>query len=96
MAAKTRMIEVDATTANTLQERAAAQGMSVSELVADMTALGETPASVPDADLAELDREWAKVKAGGATVAHRDVAQWLKTWGTPAFRPWRDKNRRDQ
>lgn len=91
MAAKTRMIEVDAVTANTLQDRAAAQGMSVSELVAGMTALGETPASVSDADLAELDRAWAMVKAGETTVAHRDVAQWLNTWGTPAFRPWRDQ-----
>ncbi|MFZ5732711.1 MAG: hypothetical protein ACOY4O_08250 [Pseudomonadota bacterium] len=91
MAAKTRMIEVDATTASTLQDRAAAQGMSVSELVAGMTALGETPASVSDADLADLDREWAMVKAGDATIAHRDVAQWLKTWGTPAFKPWSGK-----
>jgi hypothetical protein len=26
-----------------------------------------------------------------ATVAHEDVARWLETWGTPAFKPWHDR-----
>ena len=82
MPAKTRMIELDVATAETLQGRAAAQGLSVSELVAGMVALSGTPDSVSAADLADLEREWAAVKAGDATVPHDDVAQWLQSWGT--------------
>lgn len=91
MPAKTRMIELDVATADTLQGRASAQGLSVSELVAGMTALSGTPAAVSAADLADLDREWAAVKAGDATVPHDDVARWLRSWGTPAFKPWHDQ-----
>ena len=41
--------------------------------------------------IAELDRRWATIEAGEATVAHEKVVRWLKTWGTPAFRPWHDQ-----
>jgi predicted transcriptional regulator len=91
MASKTHTIEVDAATAAALRGKAAAQGMTVSELVADMTALAATPVALPFAELAELDRQWTSVKEDEATVPHEDVARWLQTWGTPAFKPWHDR-----
>jgi predicted transcriptional regulator len=39
-------------------------------------------------ELAELERRWAAIEAGEATVPHDEVVRWLETWGTPAFRPW--------
>jgi predicted transcriptional regulator len=39
-------------------------------------------------ELAELDRRWAAVRAGEATVPHEEVVRWLATWGTAAFRLW--------
>lgn len=91
MASKTHTIEVDAATATALQGQAAAQGITISELVADMTALAATPVALPAADVAELDRQWAAIKAGEATVPHEEVTRWLRTWGTPAYKPWRDR-----
>jgi predicted transcriptional regulator len=43
-----------------------------------------------DADIAELDRQWAEIEAGAPTVPHEKVARWLETWGTKDFRPWRN------
>jgi predicted transcriptional regulator len=45
-------------------------------------------ASIDPNELAELDRRWAAIEAGEATVPHDEVVRWLQTWGTPAFRPW--------
>jgi predicted transcriptional regulator len=86
-----RTIEVDEATAIALQGRADAQGVSVSELVAGMIAITGTPVGLSSAELAELDRQWASIESGEATVPHEQVANWLKTWGTPAFKPWRDQ-----
>jgi predicted transcriptional regulator len=91
MAPKIHTIEVDEATAVALRGRADAQGLSVSELVAGMTAITGTPVALSSADLAELDRQWTSVKSGESTVPHEEVASWLQTWGTPAF-----KSRRDQ
>lgn len=88
MTAKTHNIEVDEATAAALKSRAAAQGLTVSELVAGMTALQSAPVALSPTDVAGLDREWAAIQAGEATVPHEDVARWLQTWGTPAFKPW--------
>jgi predicted transcriptional regulator len=88
MAAKTHTIEVDEVTAATLRSRAAAQGLSVSELVAEMTALQSEPVALSASDVAALDREWTAIQSGKATVPHEDVTRWLQTWGTPAFKPW--------
>ncbi len=41
-------------------------------------------------ELAELVRQWAAIKAGERTAAHEDVEQWLRTSGTPTFKPWRE------
>ena len=88
---KTQTIEIDEATAAMLKRRADAQGLSVSELVAGMTALQSTPIELSSDEIAELDRQWAAVKAGGRTVPHEEVARWLETWGTPSFRPWRQR-----
>ena len=73
MARKTQTIEVDEATAATLRGRADAQGLSVAELIAGMTAISETPVMVSSADLADLDRQWASVEAGEATVLHEPL-----------------------
>lgn len=83
----TETIEVDAVTAAALKARAVERGISVSDLLAEMAAQAATVVLSSD-ELAELDRLWDGVKAGEATVAHEDVARWLETWGTPAFKPW--------
>jgi len=88
MTAKTHTIEVDEATAATLKTRAAERGLSVSELLTEMTALQERPAALSSEEIAELDRQWAAVKAGEPTVPHEDIVRWLQTWGTPAFKPW--------
>jgi hypothetical protein len=88
MTAKVRTIEVDATTAETLQSRAAARGISVGELVAQLVASVDAQTMPDDSDIAELDRQWAAIEAGEPTVPHDQVARWLETWGTPSFKSW--------
>jgi hypothetical protein len=75
MTGTTRLIEVDEKTASVLETRAAERGLSVPDLVADMTVLAASPVRLPDDDVAELDRRWAAIKAG------EDVVRWLQTWG---------------
>jgi len=83
MIAKTHTIEVDETTAATLKTRAAERGVSVSQVVAELV-----PLAIDNDAIAELDRRWAAVEAGRATVPNEEVVRWLQTWGTPAFKPW--------
>jgi hypothetical protein len=82
-------IEVDQRTADVLQARAAELGVTVSELLAELATLDSDPVVVEAAELAELERRWTKVEAGAPTMAHERVVRWLRTWGTPGFRPWR-------
>jgi predicted transcriptional regulator len=84
--ARTQTIEVDEATAQRLETRARKLGLSVSELIAEMTAL--EPIEVSDDVIAELDRQVAAIGSGEPTIANADVERWLKTWGTPDFRPW--------
>jgi predicted transcriptional regulator len=82
MQAKTETIEVDFETAAALKTRAAERGISVAEVVADL---------LPPSDdelIAELDRRWAAIEAGEPTAPHEEVRAWLRTWGTPEFKPW--------
>jgi hypothetical protein len=83
MTGKTESIEVDPATAAALKTRAAERGVSVSELVAELV-----PMAPNDEAVAELDRRWAATKAGQKTIAQADIEAWLRTWGTPEFRPW--------
>jgi hypothetical protein len=82
-------IEVDERTADVLQTRAAELGVSVSELVAELATLDSDPVVVEPDEIVELDRRWKKIEAGTPTVPNERVVRWLRTWGTPGFRPWR-------
>ncbi len=86
-----KTIEVDQRTAEVLEARAASRGVSVGQVVADLVAFIDVAVPANADELAELDRQWAAIEAGEPTVAHEEVARWLETWGTPAFRPWRDR-----
>jgi predicted transcriptional regulator len=83
-----RTIEVDDATAAALESRAAEVGLSVPELLAEMVALEGVSAQLSTAEVSELDRQWAAIKAGEPTVDHDDVVRWLDAWGTPRFKPW--------
>jgi hypothetical protein len=61
-------VEVDEQTADVLQTRAAELGVTVSELVAELAMLESEPISIEVDDIAELDRRWKTIEAGGRTV----------------------------
>ena len=84
-------IEVDEQTADVLQARAAELGVTVSELVAELATLDSDSLVVDSNEIAELDRRWQKIETDGLTIPHERVVRWLRTWGTPGFRPWRDQ-----
>ena len=84
-------IEVDGQTADVLHTRAAELGMTVSELVAELATLDSEPIAVEPDEIAELDRRWKRVETGESTAPHERVVRWLRTWGTPRFRPWPDQ-----
>jgi len=86
----TETIDVDKATADTLRARAAERGISVAQLLAEV-ARESGAVAANAADIAELDRRWAKVATGDATVPHDDVVRWLNTWGTSTFKPLRDQ-----
>jgi len=89
MASKRQLIEVDESTAMLLRERADAQGISVAELVAGLTAVAEAPVEISPEELAELDRQVAAIKSGEeATYPQDKVERWLATWGTPEYKPF--------
>ena len=87
MSAKVK-IEVDERTADVLRARATELGMTVSELVAELAALETEATAVAPDEIAELDRRWKKIEEGEATVPQERVVRWLRTWGTPGYRPW--------
>lgn len=90
MSGKTETIEVDEATADALRVRAAERGVSVAQFLADI-ATESRSVTVDSTEIAELDRRWAAIEGGEATVPHEEVVKWLETWGTPAFRPWRER-----
>jgi predicted transcriptional regulator len=45
------------------------------------------------AEIAELHQRWDAIAAGEATVDHEEVVRWLKSWGTPAFKAWKLRER---
>jgi predicted transcriptional regulator len=90
MASKIHTIEIDEATAHALTTRAAERGVSVAQFLASIAA-ESGPVAVDSEEIAELDRRWAAIEGGEATVPHEDVVRWLETWGTPAFRPWRKR-----
>jgi predicted transcriptional regulator len=91
MPTKTHTIEVDEATAARLKARAAQRGMSVADYIAELARLEEGISADEHDQIAELDRRWAAVEAGGPTVPHSEVVRWLRTWGTPDFKPWNER-----
>lgn len=87
--AATRTIEIDAAIAAELESRAASRGVSIREMVAELVASDDGISA--NADIAELDRQWLEIEGGAPTVPHEKVVRWLETWGTPAFKPWREQ-----
>jgi len=95
MNVKLRKIEVDAETADLLEARATARGMSVPELLADiacneevlppglaeMRAKGEGPWS-PQV-LEEDARRLAEFERTRMGVPWDEVKVWMESWGTP-------------
>ncbi len=87
---KTQTIEIADDTATVLKQRAAERGVSVPDLVAELVTLEASAAAADAADIAELDRRWKAFETQGSVAASDDVVRWLETWGTPAFRSWRN------
>jgi predicted transcriptional regulator len=82
---KMETIEVDEATAAELKRWAAERGVTVSEVVAELVPLASDAADADD--IAELDRRWEEAQAKGA-IPHEEVERWLRTWGTPDYKPW--------
>ncbi len=95
MTMKLRPIEVDVATADLLEARARARGMTVTELLADiagneealpadlarMRGAGKGPWS-PQA-LEEDARRLAEFERSREGAAWPDVKAWMESWGTP-------------
>jgi len=88
---KTQTIEIDDDTATALKRRAAERGVSVPELVAELVSLETGPVEADSDDVAELDRRWKAFEAQSSVASNDEVVRWLQTWGTPAFRNWRNR-----
>ncbi|MFL5046307.1 MAG: hypothetical protein ACJ8EA_15845 [Xanthobacteraceae bacterium] len=86
-----KTIEVDEHTAEVLEAQAAARGVTIGQVVADLVAFIDPQVPADAEELAELDRQWAAIEAGEPTIPHEQVARWLETWGTPAFKPWHER-----
>jgi hypothetical protein len=95
MGANTRKIEIAAETADLLETRAAARGISISDLVSELAAIeaalphelqamrreGKGPWS-PDV-LAEDARRFADFQRSREAVPWEEVRAWMQSWGTP-------------
>jgi hypothetical protein len=94
MNVKLRTVEIDAETADVLEARAAARGMTLSELLADlagaaqvlspalqaMNSSGEGPWA-PEV-LAEDARRHAEFERTRGGVSWDEVKAWMQSWGT--------------
>jgi hypothetical protein len=88
MTARVRKIEVDVETAERLEARASARGLSVAELLSEL-AFNEpatedpwSPAAFQE-DARRLD-EFERTRMG---VPWDEIRSWMETWGTDAERP---------
>ncbi len=91
MDAPKRLIEVDERTAIALEAKATERGLSVPDLLAEMTSFAISPEAPSADDVAELDRRWAAIEAGKPTISNDAVVRWLRTWGSSAFKSWHDR-----
>jgi hypothetical protein len=95
MSVKVRKIEVDAETADLLEARAAALGVNVATLLAELA--GSEPILPPDLarmrakgegpwspqSLEEDERRLAEFERTRMAVPWDEVKAWLQSWGTP-------------
>ena len=94
-----KTIEIDRETAELLEARAAARGLSVAELVADLAFSEQTlPPDLQAAReegrgpwapeiLAEDARRLAAFREARAGAPWEEVQSWLRTWGKPGEAP---------
>jgi hypothetical protein len=95
MASRTHTIEVDEATADVLEARAAARGMTVAEFLADLVGAEDVlpPALetmreqgrgpwAPEV-LAEDARRLAEFRRTREAVPWDDVKAWMQSWGKP-------------
>lgn len=98
MATDTRIIEIDDRTAEMLESQAAARGVTVAVIVAELADQSAAPADLErmraegrgpwsPAILAEDARRFADYDANGVGVPWPDVKAWIESWGTPDERP---------
>lgn len=80
-------VDIDQHTAAVLEARAAELGVTVPELIAELAALDGSAREASADEIAELDARAAKA-TGETRVSQDHVVQWLRTWGTPEYRPW--------
>jgi predicted transcriptional regulator len=88
---KTQTIEIESDIATALKQRAEEQGVTVSELVAELVTVATGPVEADHDDVAELDRRWKAFEAQSSVASSEDVVRWLQTWGKPGFRSWRNR-----
>jgi hypothetical protein len=88
---KTQTIEIDDSTASALEQRAAERGVTVPELVAELVTIAVSPVMADAGEIAELDRRWKAFEAQDSVASNDEVVRWLQTWGTSAFRSWRNR-----
>jgi predicted transcriptional regulator len=91
MGSNIHTIEVDESTAKTLQARAAEKGLSVAQLIAELAKVESEPVALDADTISELDRRWNRAEAAGQPISNEEVVRWLKTWGTPGFKSWHDR-----
>jgi predicted transcriptional regulator len=88
---KLRQIEVEVSTAEVLEARAAEQGVTVSEVVAEIVAVMDFSADIEWPDAAEDLRRYYEFKRTGEAVPLNEVKAWVESWGSenelPAPKP---------
>lgn len=89
MTAKVRKIEVDVETAERLEARASARGVSVAQLLSEIAFSEAASADDPwspgafQEDARRLE-EFERTRMG---VPWDEIRAWMETWGTDAERP---------
>jgi hypothetical protein len=89
MTANVRKIEVDSETAELLEARAAARGMSVAQLLAEFASneTGSTGNPWSPAAFEEDARRLEEFDRTRMGVPWDEVRAWMETWGTAVERP---------
>jgi predicted transcriptional regulator len=95
MSANSRVIEIDAATAEVLEREAKARGLSLADFLSDLASQNTDPLPAnmeamhaksrgpwsPDA-LAEDARALAEFEQTGEGIPFEEVVAWIESWGT--------------